>query len=234
MARSKLEPVIFNHELVKTILDKMGRDDRHTEKSLATLTFKQLYALITTKEAKIIRQLLVLKPKGLGFLGPFVSMDEPPSNLISIKDQKYIRDEEEKIIVNQYLPAEALRVFQQLADALRKDIGSTLMVESGYRSPACQAITFLTYLEMNNFNIKMTTTRVALPGYSQHGDPYNTAVDVINQDGIPTDENPLEFEKTKEYNWLSKNAQRFNFYLSYPRDNNQGVKFEPWHWRYRG
>jgi len=106
------------------------------------------------------------------------------------------------------------------------------MVESGYRSPANQAVTFLTYLEMNAFNVRYTASRVALPGYSQHGDPVYTVMDLINQDGVPADEHPELFAETKEYRWLLENAAEFGFSLSYPEGNPDGVMFEPWHWRF--
>jgi D-alanyl-D-alanine carboxypeptidase len=33
---------------------------------------------------------------------------------------------------------------------------------------------------------------------------------------------------------MKKNAARFNFELSFPRNNPQGVSYEPWHWRFIG
>jgi LAS superfamily LD-carboxypeptidase LdcB len=38
------------------------------------------------------------------------------------------------------------------------------------------------------------------------------------------------FEKTQAFEWLIENATRFNFRLSYPRKNNMGIVYEPWHW----
>jgi len=51
-----------------------------------------------------------------------------------------------------------------------------------------------------------------------------------------TDEGaPLEpeFEKTRAFRWLSKNAGRFGFVLSYPAGNPHGYEYEPWHWCFR-
>jgi len=224
----------FDKETVTGILDKMGRDDRYTTKSLSTLSFDRLYTQLTNTEAGVIKQLLSLDPKELGFLGPFVSMDEPPKDLVPIDGQKFVRNGKESIIANRYLPDEVLRAFLKMQVAIKDDIGSRLMVESGYRSPAQQAIVFLTYLEKFKFDIKYVASGVALPGYSQHGDPVHTAMDVINQDGIPTDEEPHLFADTKEYKWLTENAMRFDFHMSYPKGNEFGVKYEPWHWQYRG
>ncbi|MGA7934447.1 MAG: D-alanyl-D-alanine carboxypeptidase family protein, partial [Kovacikia sp.] len=34
--------------------------------------------------------------------------------------------------------------------------------------------------------------------------------------------------------WLQANAAHYSFELSYPKNNPQGVNYEPWHWRYVG
>ena len=82
------------------------------------------------------------------------------------------------------------------------------------------------------FDLKRTAKGVALPGYSQHGDPIHTAFDVLNHEGLPTDEEQQKFAMTKEFKWLIKNAGQFGFTLSYPMGNSDGAIFEPWHWRY--
>jgi len=33
---------------------------------------------------------------------------------------------------------------------------------------------------------------------------------------------------------LEENAARYNFELSFPEENVQGISYEPWHWRYVG
>lgn len=223
---------IFDPTVVKSILDKLGRDDRYTPESLATVSFDELYKRLTPKEVKTFQQLLGLKPKELGFLGPYVSIEGPPTDLVTITGQSFKREGIKEAIATKYLPKSVWEAFQRMQRAIDRDIGSRLMVESGYRSPAYQALLFLTYLERSKFDIKYVASGVALPGYSQHGDPINTAIDVINQDGIPTEEEPHLFANTKEYEWLIENAKTYNFHLSYPEGNEFGVKFEPWHWRY--
>lgn len=54
--------------------------------------------------------------------------------------------------------------------------------------------------------------------------------------GLAIDINSLEedFADTKEYEWLLKHAKEYGFEMSFPRDNKQGLGFEPWHWRYVG
>jgi len=41
-----------------------------------------------------------------------------------------------------------------------------------------------------------------------------------------------DFENTDVFSWLKKNAQKFDFSLSYPRDNANNIIYEPWHWLY--
>jgi D-alanyl-D-alanine carboxypeptidase len=41
------------------------------------------------------------------------------------------------------------------------------------------------------------------------------------------------FEATPAYEWLTKNAHKYGFVLSYPKDNAYYI-FEPWHWRFVG
>lgn len=54
--------------------------------------------------------------------------------------------------------------------------------------------------------------------------------------GLAIDINSLEedFADTKEYKWLLTHASDFGFEMSFPRNNPQGLGFEPWHWRFVG
>ena len=68
----------------------------------------------------------------------------------------------------------------------------------------------------------------APPGYSEHHT--GRAVD-ITTDGVRALEE--EFETTGAFRWLSAEARRFGFRLSYPRGNAAGYAYEPWHWCFR-
>jgi D-alanyl-D-alanine carboxypeptidase len=65
----------------------------------------------------------------------------------------------------------------------------------------------------------------AIPGHSEHHT--GCALDLHSGDGEVLTE---AFEQTPAFAWLSSNAARFDFYLSYPRDNPEGIDYEPWHW----
>lgn len=67
----------------------------------------------------------------------------------------------------------------------------------------------------------------APPGYSEHHT--GRAVDIGASANDPLDET---FDATAAYGWLTLNAARHGFALSYPRGNRYGYRYEPWHWLY--
>ena len=68
-------------------------------------------------------------------------------------------------------------------------------------------------------------TICAPPGYSEHHT--GRAVD-ISTVGSPALE--VEFDQTTAYAWLTENAAKFGYHLSYPLGNGWGYQYEPWHW----
>ena len=36
------------------------------------------------------------------------------------------------------------------------------------------------------------------------------------------------------FKWMKNYAPKYHFVLSFPKNNKQGVSYEPWHWRYEG
>lgn len=73
-----------------------------------------------------------------------------------------------------------------------------------------------------------TQKYIAYPGYSEH--QTGLAIDLSCPEiGFELTE---DFADTKEGGWLSKYAYQFGFVLSYPRNNNQGYAYEPWHIRF--
>jgi D-alanyl-D-alanine carboxypeptidase len=65
----------------------------------------------------------------------------------------------------------------------------------------------------------------APPGFSEHHS--GRAVDVTTE-GVRALE--TEFEQTAAFDWLSRNAGRFGYSLSFPSGNRYGYAYEPWHW----
>jgi D-alanyl-D-alanine carboxypeptidase len=102
--------------------------------------------------------------------------------------------------------------------------GVTLKIVSAFRSIERQAEIVRAKLEAG-ISLDAILEVSAPPGYSEHHT--GRAIDVTT-DGVPALED--EFEETEAFRWLSANAARFGFSLSYPSGNPQGYAYEPWHW----
>ena len=123
--------------------------------------------------------------------------------------------------------AEALRTMMQAAVA----DGVDLRVISGYRSLDLQESIFFDIASERNQTAEERDRVSAPPGYSEHSTGY--AVDL--GDGTAPETNLARtFEETPAFRWLQDHAARYHFVLSFPEGNDQGVMYEPWHWRFEG
>ena len=218
----------------KTVQSILLKTDKKAEiKNLKTITFSGLFKYLNGNEIAFVKKFLKVDPRKHGFKGNFLGVSSVPKNLVTIKNQVYQFRRKKKIVGEQHLPQPVYNAYRNLNQALKKEKGQTLLIDSGYRSPAYQVITFFYYLKLNEFDVSKTIKRVAIPGYSEHGAPRRQAIDFMTTKGIPSDSHPLSFERTVEYRWLLGNAHRFGFYLSYPKDNGDGIMFEPWHWHFK-
>ena len=120
--------------------------------------------------------------------------------------------------------------FQQMQAAARAE-GVILTVISGFRATEAQDRLFFGVKEQRVQNATKRAEVSAPPGYSEHHTGY--AVDIGDGKAPSTNVNP-EFENTAAFRWLEKNAARYSFELSFPRNNPQGISYEPWHWRFVG
>lgn len=73
---------------------------------------------------------------------------------------------------------------------------------------------------------------VAPAGHSEHTTGYAIDFAVRPSPNCPDIEACMAV--TPQARWLNANAPRFGFELSFPPGNRQGVKWEPWHWRWVG
>ena len=73
---------------------------------------------------------------------------------------------------------------------------------------------------------------VAPAGHSEHTTGYAIDFAVRPSPNCPDIEACMAV--TPQARWLGANATRFGFELSFPPGNAQGVKWEPWHWRWVG
>lgn len=105
--------------------------------------------------------------------------------------------------------------------------GITLLLVAGFRSYEGQAR--LIRKKLNRGQAIADILRAdAAPGHSEHHT--GRAIDVASPGSRPLTE---EFEASAAFGWLSVNAGRFGFSLSYPRGNREGLGFSPWHWVWR-
>lgn len=123
----------------------------------------------------------------------------------------------------QQLTPEAARRWQEMVAAAAAN-GIPLLIVSGFRS-----FDYQTTLIRNKLTAGQDIAEIlrvnAAPGFSQHHS--GRAVDIATPGSRPLTE---AFEETQAFVWLTKNASKFGFSMSYPRDNPYGFIYEPWHW----
>ncbi len=208
--------------------------ERNEKHNLASLTFSQLYAPLNESQKTFLKQFETLDANAISVKIPFLGIADGNEDFVILSGQKIKLNGKPYVLPPQFLPRDVNESYTQMMDAMFKDIGKRLYVESAYRSSAYQLYLFVFYLSNHDYSIRETSKYVALPGYSEHGCPRRQALDFINEDGINGENDPHEFDVLPEYLWLTQNAHKFGFVLSYPKDSSQGITYEPWHWRMEG
>lgn len=149
----------------------------------------------------------------------FLNENYVPLRLKQIED-KYILSGKK----DQYFHAEALDFLEDMLDEAKRD-NVDLKIVSAYRS-------FDEQQEVKGQHTQVYGTGAnafsADQGYSEH--QLGTTVDLTDE---ATGGAYEAFSKTEAYDWLTKNAYRFGFVLSYP-EGNEFYIYEPWHWRFVG
>lgn len=143
---------------------------------------------------------------------------QTPTDLVSIGKDIYGRE--------QQLRRDAALAWESMSQHARDD-GIEVQVVSAFRSLEYQVEVIRRHLAKGQ-SIDDILTRVAAPGYSEHQS--GCALDLTSPTTTALEE---EFEQSAAFGWLSQNASKFSFVMSYPRDNPFGVIYEPWHWCYR-
>ncbi len=149
----------------------------------------------------------------------FLNENYIPKNLFPIFSQYVYESEKEK-----YVSGEIWLFLKKLLDDANT-AGVDVRIISAYRSFGAQsalksAYTFTYGSGSNKFS--------ADQGYSEH--QLGTTVDFTT---TKLGAGFTAFEKTTGYAWLTENAYKYGFILSYPKNNSYYV-FEPWHWRFVG
>jgi len=217
--------------IIKNLIKFCDEFEKYDEK-FTIIEREALYDLLDKKSRAVIDKVYKLDPQKHGFKGQKVGLEAVPKDVVRVAGQQYKLEDKMVTIPVQFLPRSVSEAFEAMNQAIKKDLGRGLLIESSYRSDAYQVLVFLTVLIAYEFDLKKTAQRVAVPGYSQHSTPSKLALDLMTEKGVPQESDLMAFEQTEEYAWLREHAHEHHFYLSYPKDNKDGVMFEPWHWQF--
>lgn len=127
------------------------------------------------------------------------------------------------------LREEAYNHLREMWEEARED-GVTLSIVSAYRSYGTQREIFKNNVARHGGDEEKANLFSARPGQSEH--QLGTAVDFTAPGAYLCE----TFAGTEPGLWLAKNAHRYGFALSYPKNSQEitGYIYEPWHYRYIG
>lgn len=148
-----------------------------------------------------------------------VSSDYVPKNLVPLKQNNHFNINRNDLSLRQ----DALVSLNKMADDAKAE-GITLLVSSTYRSYSYQERLFNRWVAIDG--LEEAERESARAGTSQH--QLGTAIDF----GSITD----DFDTTKMGKWMYKNAKKYGWSLSFPRNYEDvtGYRWECWHFRYIG
>lgn len=149
----------------------------------------------------------------------FLNENYVPKNLFPVFSQYVYEPAKEKYISGEIWPF--LKKLLDDGNAAPAD----LLIISAYRSFGAQSALKSTYtVTYGSGSNKFSADQ----GYSEH--QLGTTVDFTT---VKLGAGFTAFEKTGGYAWLTENAYKYGFILSYPKKNGYYI-FEPWHWRFVG
>ncbi len=159
------------------------------------------------------------KPGDDRVLGHYPYKEVPESDLEAISADGEIR-----------LHKSAAQAYNSMVAAAQAD-GISLTPLSGFRSIKEQESVFFDVKQARSQTASDRANVSAPPGHSEHHTGY--AID-IGDGNVPAVNLSPDFEGTAAFKWLENNAVKYSFEMSFPKDNKQGVTYEPWHWRFVG
>jgi len=149
----------------------------------------------------------------------FLNENYIPETLVNITSQYAFNPEKDYLFYLKTLPF--LQDLMSAATSSNIDI----KIISAYRSFGAQSELKSNYKMIYGSGSNQFS---ADQGYSEH--QLGTTVDFTTSEiGAAFS----GFDRTEAYQWLSDNAYKYGFILSYP-ENNTYYQFEPWHWRFVG
>ncbi len=166
---------------------------------------------ITAREKAFLEELFYFDAKEYGFNGDKIF----PSFTVTVRINEALKIP----ATGHYLKkGESLDIYNRL----RKDIGESLVLTSGFRAVAKQFHLFLEKGLESNGNISKASRSLAPPGYSFHGrgdfdvGKIGYGLKNFTQDFADTD----EYKRLLDLGYID---------IRYTQSNLLGVRFEPWH-----
>ncbi len=127
------------------------------------------------------------------------------------------------------LRPEVVADLQRLVDAAAASGLGRLRAASCHRSLPWQEAVFC---RESHDDPSLRAISVAPPGHSEHATGYALDLAIRPTPNCPDIAGCMA--ALPLYRWLTENAPRFGFEQSFSAGNKQGVKWEPWHWRWVG
>ncbi len=124
-----------------------------------------------------------------------------------------------------YLEENAFIAWREMQKAARED-GIELQIVSAFRSAEYQKNLLQRKLEAGQ-RLEDILKVNAAPGFSEHHS--GCALDITTPDFVPLEE---EFENSPAFIWLCEYGNSYGFSMSFPKYNDAGIAYEPWHWKY--
>jgi D-alanyl-D-alanine carboxypeptidase len=140
---------------------------------------------------------------------------EECAELVSIGKDIFDRD--------QKMTPQAAQAWFEMKDAAAAG-GIELQAISAFRSVEYQAGIISRKLDAGQSMAQVLKVSAA-PGYSEHHS--GRALDISTPGFEPLKE---AFENSPAFEWLQESAGDYGFALSFPRNNQHGLAYEPWHW----
>ena len=175
--------------------------------------------LATNSSKNVQRPTLPVASSPNTILGHYPYIESPEAELEAINADGGIR-----------LRKSAAAAYQSMVSEAQA-AGISLVPLSAFRSIKDQEGVFFDVKQERSQTASERADVSAPPGHSEHHTGY--AID-IGDGNVPVTNLSPDFENTDAFKWLQANATKFNFEMSFPKNNKQGVTYEPWHWRYVG
>lgn len=126
----------------------------------------------------------------------------------------------------QQMAGDTSLAWQQMQSAAEANNIQLLLV-SAFRSVEQQSQIIQRRLDAGQ-HINEILKSSAIPGFSEHHT--GCAIDLHDGEGEPLSQS---FDERSAFDWLTRHAESYGFTMTYPRNNEFGMIYEPWHWRYQ-